>query len=265
MTHKLTRTLIFAVCCAAISMLPVSAVSLSSLLGVSEAGGLQVGDVVFYDFGFSATCSGGTGGSASTNCATLVGDGLIQGITSETNPNPLSIVPDTAGGLDGFALQGSLKAISDGTSATLLDITLTYDAAIVGSTNLITDVHLGATSSLNPQCKVGATCPPVPSLAIEETVNDSNGNFLNLLQVTDPPPSLSDAVILTPGVPAIQVVKDINLNSGAGSSGGTFDFAQTTTITQQLSQVPEPRAYAAVMGLFLGLFFVIKRRRQQTA
>lgn len=262
MTHNFARTLILAAGIAAIVTLPASAVSLDSLLGGAEnsANSLTVGDVNFYDFGFSAVCSGGTGVNFSASCAALVTDGLITGITSEADPTPLQIVATTVNGLDGFTIQGNLGAFSDGTSATVLDITLTYDAAIVGSSNKITDVHLGATSSMNPSCSVGQTCPPVPSLDIEETVNDSNGNFLNLLQVTDPPPSLSDAITISP-VSGIEVTKDIDLNSGAGSNGGTVDFAKTTTITQQLSQVPEPRAYAAVLGLFFAAFFVIKRRQ----
>jgi hypothetical protein len=243
-------------------MFPAAADTLKSLLGVPESGGLQVGDVVFYDFGFSATCSGGTGAAATTNCAQLVSDGLITGITSATNPTSLSIVPDTANGMDGFTLQGSLKTISDGTTATTLDITLSYDATIVGSGDTINGMVLGATGGFNP-----AAALPGPSLSIEETVDNlAGGGFLTNLQVTDPPPSLAaSAPILLGGVTGVEVTKDIDLDSGAGSNGGVGDFATSTTITQQLSQVPEPRAYAAVLGLFFAFLFVMKRRGQQTA
>jgi hypothetical protein len=262
LTYKFSRYLILAACFGAISMFPAAADTLESLLGVPESGGLQVGDVVFYDFGFSASCSGGTGGAATTSCSQLVSDGLITGISSDINPGSLSIVPDTANGLDGFSLQGTLKTISDGTTATTLDIGLTYDAAIVASSNTINGMLLGATAGFNPLPAL-----PGPSLGIEETVDNLNGGgFLTSLQVTDPPPSLAaSAPILLAGVTGVEVTKDIDLDSGAGSSGGVGDFANSTTISQQLSQVPEPRAYAAVMGLFFALFFVIKRRREQTA
>jgi hypothetical protein len=258
--HKFSRYLILAICFGAISMFPAAADTLESLLGVPESGGLTVGDVVFYDFGFSATCSGGTGAAATTSCAQLISDGLIPtgGIVSESNPGAIQISPDTNNGMDGFKITGPLETISDGTTATTLDISLTYDAAIVGSGEL-TDVFLGATAGFN-----GPPALPGPSLSIEETVDGSSGNFLNSLEVTDPPPSLS-ATIPIPGVTGVEVTKDIFLDSGAGSTSDVPDFAKTTTIIQQLSQVPEPRAYAAVLGLFFAFFFVIKRRRQQTA
>jgi hypothetical protein len=261
MTHKFNRFLILATCFAAVSMFTAAAEQLDSLLGVSEAGGLVVGDVVFYDFGFSATCSGGTGAAATTSCSQLVSDGLITGITSDTNPTSLTISPDTANGMDGFTLGGSLKTISDGTTATTLDITLTYDAAVLGG-DTVNGVSLGATFGSN-----GAPALPGPALSIEETVDNlTGGGFLGSLQVTDPPPSLSALIPVTvTGVTGVSVTKDIDLDSGAGSSNGFADFATSTTVTQQLSQVPEPRAYAAVMGLFLAFFFAIKRRRQQTA
>jgi hypothetical protein len=261
--HKFSRYLILAICFGAISMFPAAADTLESLLGVPESGGLTVGDVVFYDFGFSASCSGGTGAAATTSCSQLVSDGLIGpgGIASSSDPGAIQISPDTSNGMDGFKITGDLETISDGTTATTLDISLTYDAAIVGP-GQISDVFLGATAGFN-----GVPSLPGPSLSIEETVDDASGNYLNSLKVTDPPPSLA-ATITLPPIPAItgiEVTKDISLDSGAGSTSGVPDFAKSTTIIQQLSQVPEPRAYAAVLGLFFAMFFVIKRRRQQTA
>lgn len=259
MTHKFARNLFLAASCAAMFTLPLSADSLENLINTD--GSLQVGDVVFSDFTFAATCyeNGKT-----ANCAALINAGDISGFNSENNPGSIAITADTSNGMDGFEITSSLKTTSDGTNSYGVDISLTYDANIVGSTNEISDVYLGATALLNPPCLVGQTCPPTPSVTIEETVDNTSGGFLNLAQVTDPPPSLSDQIAITP-VTGVEVTKDIDLNSGAGMSGGTDDYASSTTIIQQLSQVPEPRAYAAVLGLFFALFFVVKRRRQQTA
>jgi hypothetical protein len=251
--------MILAVCCAAISMLPLSAASLNSLLGSTPATGLVVGNVDFYDFSFSASCAGeGTVFS----CSQLISDGFITGIGSETNPGSLQISPDTAGGLDGFNVTGALKTIADGSNPTTMDITLTYDAEIVQpSSNLIGDVYLEGSVALNPACTSGS-CPPNPSIAISETVTSTGVGQIGFLQVTDPPPVMADLINLSTDVSSLSVTKDIDLDSGTGTNGGTADYASVTTITQQLSQVPEPRAYAAVLGLFLALFFVIKRRKQ---
>jgi hypothetical protein len=237
--------------------LSLSAVPLSTLLGTSQSGGLVVGDKVFYNFGYNVSCSGGAG---ITDCNTLVSDGLITGI----NPTNIQINPDTTfAGLFGFDFTSPLEAISDGTNNTTVDITLTYDAAVTaaGGTNLISDVHLMGSDVRNPN-----TNQNPPSVSIGESVfNLIGGGFLGNLQITDPPPSLSAAVTLSTPVASIAVLKDIRLASGAGTSGGAADFANLTSMSQLLSQVPEPRAYSAIVALFvIGLFFTNRKKRQQT-
>jgi hypothetical protein len=262
-THKFSRIIILAVCCAAISMLPLSAASLESLLGVPASSGLIVGDVDFYDFDFDVSCQGGSGGSI-TSCATLQTDGLVSGV----NPAAISISPDTNGGMDGFEITTPLKATADGNGdPTTVDMTLSYDAEIVNSSNTIGDVLMEGSVGLNPNCPMGGSCPPNPSVVVSETVFNGSSPFnqIGVLQITDPPPVLSDLINLSTDVSSLSVLKDIGLNSGSGSSGGTPDFASITSLAQQLSQVPEPRAYAALLGLFFAIFIVIKRRRQQTA
>jgi hypothetical protein len=262
-THKFSRLIKLAVCCAAISMLPLSAASLESLLGVGPGSGLVVGDVDFYDFDFDVSCTGGAGGSI-TDCGTLQSMGLVTGI----NPMSISIAPDTNGGMDGFEITTPLKATADSSGdSTTVDMTLSYDAEIVDSSNTIGDVLMQGSVGLNPVCHVGQTCPPNPSVVVSETVFNGSSPFnqIGVLQISDPPPVLSDLIDLSTDVSSLSVLKDIGLNSGTGFSGGTPDFADITALTQQLSQVPEPRAYAAVLGLFFAIFIVIKRRRQQTA
>jgi hypothetical protein len=263
-THKFTGTLFLAAACVAMSALPLGAVSLDSLLGGAEgsANSLTVGDINFYDFGFSASCA--NSGLGVTSCAALVADGDISGIFSESNPGALQITPNTSGGLDGFTITGSLTVDEADGAPTTLDITLTYDAAVIGGAATIGDVYLEASNTLNPPCVAPGPCAANPSIGISETITNG-GNQIGIAQVTDPPPVLSDEINLTQVVSSLSVLKDIDLNSGGGTNGGSPDFASVTSIAQQLSQVPEPRAYAAVLGLFFALFFVIKRRRQQTA
>lgn len=246
------------------STLPLGAVSLDSLL--TPGATLTVGDVTFSDFSFSASCANGS----DTSCASLVSDGDITGILSETDAGSLSITPDTNNGMDGFTIGGSLKVNEAGGNATTLDITLDYTATITGSSNLLDDMYLATTTALNPPCTAGSSsCPSNPSVTIEESVTNgaSPYNELAYLQVNDPPPSLTDMVNFSSDVSSVSVVKDIDLDSGNGTAGdpATPDYASATSIVQQLSQVPEPRAYALALGLFFALLVVIKRRRQQVA
>jgi hypothetical protein len=240
-THKFAKFLFLAATSAAISTLPLGAVTLQSLI---NGGSFLDNGIEFSDFTYSVSCS--TGASLSA----CEGNSQISGI----DPHDINITPDATGSPAGWQLTGGPEVISNGTTATTLDITLTYDAQVVGS-NLIGDVFLGADTVINPAGGI----PPI--VTVGETVDNLNGGaFLGNLQVTDPPPVLSDEINISP-VSGVFVTKDIDLNSGAG----TDYYANVTTINQQLSQVPEPRAYAAVLGLFFALFFVIKRRREQTA
>jgi hypothetical protein len=263
-THNFARTLILTACFAAIVTLPAGAVSFDSLIGSTEgsASSLTVGDINFYNFELGVSC--GNTGVPTGMCQTLINDGAIAGILSATDPGgelTVNGVSNAAG--DGFTINGGITTYEFDGAATTLDLSLTYDAAIIGPVAPINDVYLEATDALNPPCNPPAPCPSVPSVLISETVTNGSSPFnqVGFLQVNDPPPVFTDMIDLTQNVNSVSVLKDIDLDSGAGVG----DYANTTSITQQLSQTPEPRAYAAVLGLFFALFFVIKRRGQQTA
>ena len=158
--------------------LSLSAVPLNTLIGVGPGSGLVVGDKVFYNFGYSVSCDN----TVIHDCATLVADGLVTGI----DPAAIQIAPDsTIPGLLGFDMNSPLKAISDGTHSTAVDITFTYDAAVTaaGGGNMISDVHLSGVDTRNPN---GASNPPSVSIG-ESVFNLSGGAFLGNLQITDPP------------------------------------------------------------------------------
>lgn len=262
MFHKLSTALLLAACCGALSTLPLSADTLEDLL---TGGSLTVGDVTFSDFTYSVSCTSGAGDASTVaGCGALTsGGGSPYSLITGIDPNGITISPDTVGGLVGWELTGGPTVYEYNGVATTLDITLTYDATVNDSSE-ISDVNLGAVTALNPPCTTGQTCAPNPSVSIGETVDDQYGNFLGNLEVTNPPPVLSDAITISP-VSGVSVTKDIDLNSGTGTNGGVVDYAGVSTISQQLSEVPEPRALSLALGLLIGMVFVVRRRRQQTA
>jgi len=237
-----------------IGSMSLGAVTLESLIGTDINHGLVVGDKTFYNFSFTPTCAvGGVG----TSCSSLVSSGLLTGI----NTGEIQITGDNGNsfpGLIGFNFTDSLKVISDGANNVTVDIGFLYNAAVTTGNQLITDVHLLAADTRNPS---NASTPP--SVTIGESVfNAANGNFLGNLQVTDPPPVLSASVILSTPVSAIRVIKDINLQSGAGMFNGTAKFASMTSMAQLLSQsaVPEPKTVALMFLTMLGLAIYQRRR-----
>lgn len=261
MTHKFSRTLILAACTAAISMLPLAADPLSDYL-TSVGGGDYVsngttftdGDktIKFNSYSLSVTCFD-TVLATDITCPT--------GSFAPTTPGGLNVVGSdtvsvTGAGLYGFTLQGLVQAKSFMNGADQVDVTedigLTY--TVTASAGLISDLHLGVGGA----SVTGTTTNP-PAILITESTNDPGAGSLS---VTDPPPTFTAQLNLpSPYVSSLVVTKDISLESGAG----TNDQASFSVLEQSFSQVPEPRAYAAVLGLFCAAFFVIKRRRQQTA
>ncbi len=256
MTHKFTRFLTLGAFLAAASVLPLGAVTLGSLIGSTQATGLVVGNVDYYNFSFSTSCFvGGVG----TSCSSLVTSGNVNGI------DPTGITVTAASGIpageQGFQITTPLSVTSNGQNV-VLDVTLTYDATVVGSSSLISDVYLAGADTFNPP-----TGSNPPSISVGETVTSSTGTFLGKVQISDPPANLANTIVLTPAVSSIIVTKDISLQSGAGSSGGQPDTADLTTLIQatSLTPTPEPRAYAFMLVGFFGAFVAIQRRRRQTA
>src|SRR4051812_7393343 len=101
-----------------VGSMSLGAVTLESLIGTDIAHGLVVGDKTFYNFSFLPTCSVGAVGA---DCATLVANGLLTGIST----SGIQITGDNASsfpGLIGFNFTDSLKVISDGINNVTVDI-----------------------------------------------------------------------------------------------------------------------------------------------
>jgi hypothetical protein len=237
-------------------MLPLAADTLNEYLPGGTDASFTDGDktIVFESFTDTVTCYDPVKG-IDVSCA--------LGSYNPTTPAGLTVAPSTSvsvTGLDlpGFTLEGLVQVKSfvdsygnyvDVTS----DIALIY--SVTATAGEISDIHLGVGGA----SVTGTTSDP-PAILISESTNIVGADSLT---VTDPPPTFTAALTLTPSeyTTSATVTKDISLESGAGQ----FDQASFSVLEQSFSEVPEPRAYAAVLGLFLAFFFVIKRRRQLTA
>jgi hypothetical protein len=206
-THKFSRAFILVACSAAISMLPVSAIPLSTLLGPPPVP-FASGPLTFTFTGYNDVVS----------CTE--GINVVACNPSDFAPvNPALInVADADGGsslvtppVPGFVLQGTFLAQSyyDTTTGEWVsvdnDITLNY--TVTASSAIIDDVVLDVSGNV----LVPNDGSEPPSITVGETGNDG----LNL-QVTDPPPLTLDVADLTTPTASLTVTKDITLISGAG-------------------------------------------------
>lgn len=258
MTHKLSRLLLLAASSVAISIAPLSADNLQNYLNGTDSGS---NGNTFTDGSLSITF---TGYSDTVTCS----EGVTVVACNPTDYAPLAastitINPSDGGSsllnpaVPGFVLSGTFLAQSylDPTTGQYVnvdeDIQLTYTVTDTqGAINGI-DLALGS-PVINPS---GAEPPEI-------NVGESTSQFpTDVLQVTDPPPTTVDTLTLPTTASTLTVSKDITLISGAGQNYK----ASFSALEQGFNTVPEPRAYAAVLGLLFALFFVIKRRRQQTA
>ncbi len=82
-----------------------------------------------------------------------------------------------------------------------------------------------------------------------------NGDPMNCnnLQVTNPPPSFSQNIVLASNVTSLSISKDIGVDSG---TNGT---ASISNVTNQFSNVPEPRLVSLLTLALLGGFGLSKR------
>lgn len=236
-------------------MSPLAADTLNQYLPGGSDASFTDGDktIVFSSFSETVTCYDPVKGIDVT-CAT--------GSYNPTTAAGLTVTPSSTNsitglGLYGFTLQGlvQVKSFLD-SYGNYVDVTedISLDYTVTASAGLISDLHLGVGGA----SVTGTTSNP-PSILVTESTNDPGAGSLS---VTDPPPTFTAALNLpTPYLSSLIVYKDISLESGAAQ----YDQASFSGLEQSFSQVPEPRAYAAVLGLFFAAIFVIKRRRQQTA
>ncbi len=201
-------------------------ISLSQLVGANGLS-VRVGDKLFSNFGF---------GYIDTDLDT--GDDL----------QPSMVVVSPLDSQDGFGLEFQLPLVA--VSNVIKDVTLKFSVEVVNSINLISDAHLGFTSSV-----MG-----VATADISENIS-TNGFLVGSiasLSVDNPgdPPVFSDSVVFSEPQAKIWVQKDI---SAFAFGSGLNDRALISIIVQTFSQIPEPStivlSVAAVVTLFL-----VKRR-----
>ena len=131
------------------------------------------------------------------------------------------------------------------------DITLGYDVAVVGSSNLISDIHMSFNGNITGSGSTNVT----------ETVNGVIPATATIGQITvqNPPPVLDALIPLSQNVSKAHVIKDILTQ--VGSSAGTADIS---AISQTFSQtgVPEPTSVVLFGTILLGVTSILRRRAQ---
>jgi hypothetical protein len=256
LTHNFSKVLILAACSAAISISPLAASTLSDYLTEVSPGDYVTNGDTFTDGDKTITFDSYSDTVTCFNTVTLADVTCAPGVTSPSTPAGLTVNPSSTfsvTGLDypGFTLEGSVSAQGYSAGGDIIDVQndLALIYTVTATAGLISDIHLGVG---------GVDLSGSGEIQVGETTSTGAN-----ISVNDPPPGLLTAYApITPPVASMTVTKDILLNSGSAAG---FDLASFSAIEQSFSEVPEPRAYAAVLGLFFALFFVIKRRRQQTA
>jgi hypothetical protein len=268
MIHNLKRLSILAVCCIVISMIPAAADTLANYLGTATQSGQSYsygagsntfnnGNLTFQfvSLTITPTCIDGTT-FATVNCA--------LGSYNPINANALQI-SGTLGvnGYAGFDLSGQIDVNSytagNGDQIDVKeDINLNY---VVSTNNLvptISDAHLDVSgcvldTAVQAGCLTSGTGLP-PKMSINEHWDKTN----QTINVSAPPPILNAFVNFLPSTySSLLATKDIFMESGA-CAGCSVSFSD---LKQYYSQVvPEPRAYAWLLGL--GLLGLARFRRR---
>jgi hypothetical protein len=192
---------------------------------------LQVGDKLFSDFGFGYVDTDSDAGNDLQSSMVLV--------SPLYNPDGL-----------GLRFQLPLVAFSN----VFKDVALSFSVEVVNSGNLISDAHLGFTSSV-----LG-----VARADVSETIftNGFGVGAIASLSVGNPgnPAVFSDSVVFSKPQAKIWVEKDI---SAFAAGSGINDFAGISIVNQTFSQIPEPSTLALSVVALTGLSLVTRRPRQR--
>ena len=131
-----------------------------------------------------------------------------------------------------------------------VDILIGYDATVVGSTQLISDIHLAFNGAFTG---TGFT-------TVTETVTGliPAAGIVGQVTVTNPPMDLDNVILLSQLQTSVRVSKDILLGVAAPGPG----TASISFVDQFLSQTTEP-ASLALLGTALFGFGVRMRRRSK--
>lgn len=195
---------------------------------ITSSTSITNGDKLFN--GFTCSIVYGGGGGTPASCADIT----VTGTT------------DALGNLGiQFQLGAEANSFTTGPGSTV-DILLGYNVTVVGSSNLLSDIHMSFNGNVTG---TGST-------NVSETVNNSGGVTIGQITVLNPPPVLNAQMDLTQQVTTASVTKDIFLSSGASGT------ANISFITQTFSQtgVPEPGSIVLLGTALLGITGLIRRR-----
>jgi hypothetical protein len=194
-----------------LSLLSLSSLALADSVTTVPAGGTIVNGGETFSFGSNA-CSI-TGGSGALTCA-----GITASAYTASNP------PDAVAGLLGVQFQANFNSGNPGTQ----DVQLHYTLATNSPSNLLHDAQL----TFN-----GNGLPPnmVATSVHEQVFIHGTNTLIGDLLVNNPPPNLTQDIVLSQNVASIDVFKDVELLSNSTTVPATITF-----INQTFSQPSPP-------------------------